>query len=284
MSNDTRKDRKRLLGGFRMTTAHEQPISDEQFLRSYAIFGCLLRWRNARALLDVARIHSDNEELRMALSAGIYQQLGFQIEDLVVFFVAIERWVNSGKQPFLADHFHRTFVRSSGDESPAAMGERLKTMSGDAFLAILGLPKNQTEWPNPSDFQAALESRTVLAGVLDAPNVIRSMTNKIKHGPQLTLQSLKELEPTWTGPNAIYVRLLFNGAKVAQEKVDDPNPTDLYLYDELVYLVPPVQQIEAVARQLCGLSLVIYGFTFKRQIEWTPHASWLTKGPSPVIW
>jgi len=104
------------------------------------------------------------------------------------------------------------------------------------------------------------QSRQAIVGVLRTSPIIAAIQNKVKHGPQLILDS-----PAPSASGAVlhqtWVRLLFTGANVAMNQTNASN-SHLFLHDDGSDVDLAVEQLRSISRQLFMLASWTYFFTF----------------------
>ena len=235
----------------------EPPITNNEFLDSLDALGVWLRVLSAYDSLERFLSPDSTSTQRLASLSNIYLQLGAQFEDQAVSLIAFSVW-SKNRELILPDLFSRTFVRHQSKQARESEIEFVhEALNGDTSKSV---PVNQRSFfqeaarkddadivrfflgyrwrPMPSVKLVPKQHNNVwqsLPGELrrisqsfyeekESPR-ITSAYNKLKHGPQLTIQNPVErakkfaTSPTLTGQLSRFVsfdkptvRLLFSGA------------------------------------------------------------------------
>jgi hypothetical protein len=229
-------------------------VTDEPFLRSIAEFGAFHRMRQAEILIQGAELSSANGQpqgVRMAAAVGIWQLLGSQFEDLLIFCFAVQSWVAKKRTSRLANEYKQAFIRRKGPQSPDALHNTLQAMTDAEFLQSLGIGE---------DIAAAIDQgpnsrRELMLALFEKGELVRSLFNKLKHGPQVcTLPVMLAGMP----PHP-FVCVLFDGATLAQDGGPSVGgATYLYLHDEVEHLRLASTQVRAMAFDLWALASAVH--------------------------
>ena len=267
----------------------EPPVDDALFLKSICTFGAMLRWRVARGLYQNWWDNFENEPLRMAMACGIFQEAGSQLEDLLMFLIAVPNWLSQSQNTRLADIYSKIQVRSTGPTSPSSVAGKLRQLSDKDFLKNFGLPVDPNRWLDRGDRNTMRETRLRLIKFLEANVAMRQALNKIKHGPQLVVTNAFEARNDPTMAEITMVKLLLSGSKLAMASEYD-DQTHINLEDQGPSIKRVVDAIETAGREICVLALYVHYFTFgswpDKNPQFNPPVQWidLKRFPSEEIW
>jgi len=289
MSDDD-KNSKPFTMGFAIPLPEEPRVDDQTFLRSLCTFGAFLRWRIARSIYETGLHKQDNEALRMALSLGIWEQLGAQTEDLLMFLCAAPRWVSSNRRTQLADLYSQIQVKAYGETSPRGVLTSLTCKTDTDFVASFGLPSDNKAWPQQDALDSVRTMRSKLIKLLSEGDIVRAVLNKLKHGPQMIVSAFPEPTPGHrTGLRV--AKLLFSGARLAMSGPEDEK-THMYVEDSGESIPMAVNQIEFISRDLWYLASWVYYHSFGAFAHiddgdsrfQPPQEWWFSKNPSAGVW
>ncbi len=256
--------------GFAIEWPHGSSIRNEDFLRSVAEFICFIRIRQASGLLQYVRTtHGQQaaQHTRMSAAVGIWQLLGTQLEDILMFCFSAWAWKATDYKSRLADHYRNVEIKANGKCSPTAFADRLKAMGDLEFLKSLGIAD---EWAQTVDagLRGEGEARRLrcLTYAVDA-NIVRPLLNKLKHGPQVCVMAV----PIPKAPRDPFVCVLFKGASVEQSKEElHNNPSHLFLNDEPEYLEAAFRQIRSMGLELWALASALFASHFPGRVLYLP--------------
>jgi hypothetical protein len=262
----------------RSASQQEAKVPNRDFMESLVDCGCWLRVIAANENRVKLADEKATDLERYSAIASFYQHTGTFVEDIITALVAWAVWAKQDSV-YLADinerlvlspgqnpggtskTYHQEVVKSFLDSTkrvrvnPHSYLASLTQLPDDEQLRFLGIPWKQNpsvklvrrwDWDTWHNLPHSIASVT---GLLDNSEMIVSCYNKLKHGPQIIISSIKECfarrgESVDFPTDKKYIRLLFCGAEtqrgndsqIAPFLLHDPYFVNAVFYQRIVPL------------------------------------------------